>query len=1094
MKRVVKLRKFANGDVIDTKSKTSLPKSVSSPLISGQVGENENLYNELSPLSAEEMRLLSNLAGYYANGGTTPYELLNPRYVYQNPNHGNLVGVSPNPIGVAPDNVPNHNVLDENMSAGLNPDGTIPTTQPSLKGIGIQNQLIPNYNEGYSGTPSDYFNGQIIQGGGSYSQYNEEGDPTTVWKNTEEADYNKMIDEQDRNKTNPYDVIGAGLSIAGADIDTDGALFKLGQSLNFNADKFAPEYKNVARVGNVARFAGALGKTILAGARNINAGAGYQNRLQNFKEWNDAKEVERAKGHYQVVEDGGIIQFLANGGRIEDIITPEMLMSGNYTTGVKAGQPANAEVENGEYLQHPDGAVQQVVGKSHENGGEAMMLEPGTKVVSDNLKLGKELSKDINATFDLKTKANDTYAKAIDKFKKKNGLDKLEDEEENLLKRAEKNEKVSSATTKSLNKEHLSKQFKELEEEKASAQEMLSQFTDFIFQAQQQAKGEYDQMSEGMSPEAAMPTEEELQMLQQQSAAQQGEEAVQAEADMQQQQQQAGEVMSNGGLFEDPRFLNLVKQSGLSPERASQLYQTYRNGGYAGLEKFADGGKPKRETKNLKEDADFILEMTKKDPEFAKEFATFFKYMRLNPYALIERDTQHYNKNSNLYGGIEDTADARMNWLYDKNEDLLDFYETDKNGKRRVKKGKEGEYQKKYAELSDKWVNRLVKKGLWTEKQAQMFKDYIAYHDAKDTARGFDSKVGDFTSSRSFLGVPIFKTEEERKAAEGAGIFTLKQFRKAWEKDKDKLIKLGISEESFNNAKTELEENGDLDMGMYSLEPQDPPQEPKETPEEPEEPKETPVPAKPEEPARRRGEEGVFDWLLFPDQTPLPPDGVVPHLMVDRTYERLDPVRISYEPQMVEGQRQLAQLQDSVASLPETARAAVLANAMASTQQNLNNAIGQVQLANQQNEMQTEQFNIGQSNMEENARAQDLLNFEQRQLMAYENTLRDYNDWFEKVQNNYMNEYQTRLRMQQINQLTDNFKTDMFGKTREIDTGEKFSNNSFALNYERLAAEMLKQQSEAELAKAKAKAKAAEVEHKNNEAIVSGAIGKYTKR
>ena len=144
--------------------------------------------------------------------------------------------------------------------------------------------------------------------------------------------------------------------------------------------------------------------------------------------------------------------------------------------------------------------------------------------------------------------------------------------------------------------------------------------------------------------------------------------------------------------------------------------------------------------------------------------------------------------------------------------------------------------------------------------------------------------------------------------------------------------------------------------------------------------------------------------------------------------------------------------------------------------------------------MQTEQFNIGQSNMEENARAQDLLNFEQRQLMAYENTLRDYNDWFEKVQNNYMNEYQTRLRMQQINQLTDNFKTDMFGRTREIDTGEKFSNNSFALNYERLAAEIMKQQSEAELAKAKAKAKAAEVEHKNNEAIVSGAIGKYTKR
>ena len=300
--------------------------------------------------------------------------MFNPRYVYQNPNYGNVVGITPN----------------DNMSVGLNPDGTIPTMQPSLKGVGIQNQPIPTYNESYSGTPSNYFNGQIIQGDGSYSQYNDDGDPVTVWKNTEEAAYNDMIDKQEENKPNPYDILGAGLSIAGADIDTDGALFKLGQSLNFNADKFAPEYKNVARAGNIARFAGALGKTILAGTRNINAGAGYQNRLQNFKEWNDAKEAERAKGKYQVVEDGGIIQFLANGGRIEDIITPEMLMSGNYTTGVKNGQSANAEVENGEYLQHPNGAVQQVVGKSHENGGEAMMLEPGTKVVSDNLKLGKE--------------------------------------------------------------------------------------------------------------------------------------------------------------------------------------------------------------------------------------------------------------------------------------------------------------------------------------------------------------------------------------------------------------------------------------------------------------------------------------------------------------------------------------------------------------------------------------------------------------------------------------------------------------------------------------------------------------------------------
>ena len=979
----------------------------------------------------------------------------------------------------------------EGSNAYSNLDGTVPVTSQGLAPLpaqGVINQPVPNYNAESNWVRPSYFNGQIIQGDGSYSQYDENGNPETVWKNGEETSYTEQTQE---GQTNPYDMIGAGLSIAGADIDMEGALFQLGQSLNFNADKYAPEYKNVARAGNIARLVGAVGKSVLAGARNINAGMGYQNRMQNYKQWYDNKEAERAKGKYQVAEDGGLIQYLASGGKVEDIY-PEMLMSGDYTTGVKSDQPANAEVENGEYLQHPDGSVQQVVGKSHENGGEAMMLEEGTKVISDNLKIGKELSKDINSNFELKTKPTDTYATVIDKFKKKNKFYELEKEEEELLKKAEKNEKVKSASTKSLNKERISEQLNKLDEQKAEMQAMLSQFTSYIFQAQQEAKGEYDGMGEAVPTEQHLPTPEEVHMLQDELSQQMGTVTADEDIDAQQQEQQMGQSMSFGGLIEDHRFINLVKQSGLSPEKVQELYKSFKDGGYAGLQKFADGGKPKRETKNLRVDSPYLIERAEKDPEFAKQLATFFKYMRLNPYALVERDTQRYNKNTNLYGGIEDTVDNRMNWLYNKNEDLLDYYE-DNNGKKRIKKGQEGAYQKKYAELSDKQVKRLVEKGYWTQQQADLFKDYISFMDKQDTARGFDAKVGDFTSSRSFLGIPIFKTEEEKKIAEDKGIFTLKQFRKAWEKDKDSLIKAGISKESFDNAKKELEENGDLDMGMYSFDnpaPEPTPDNPAPelTPE-----KEKGKPVTFDNPSRR-AVDAPFDYLLFPDQTPLTPDGIVPHLMVDRTYERLDPVRISYEPQMVEGQRQFAQLQDSVASLPETARAAVLSNAMATTQQNLNNTIGQIQLANQQNEMQTEQFNIGQSNMEENARAQDLLNFEQRQLMAYENTMRDYNDWFEKVQNNRMREWETRNRMAQINQLTDNYKTDIFGRTRELDTGERWDNNGFALDYERLSAEVSKRLAEAKLAEEKAKALAAKQEHEASMSIVKGAIGKYNKK
>ena len=141
---------------------------------------------------------------------------------------------------------------------------------------------------------------------------------------------------------------------------------------------------------------------------------------------------------------------------------------------------------------------------------------------------------------------------------------------------------------------------------------------------------------------------------------------------------------------------------------------------------------------------------------------------------------------------------------------------------------------------------------------------------------------------------------------------------------------------------------------------------------------------------------------------------------------------------------------------------------MASTQQGLNNVIGQTTLANQQNEMQTEQFNIQQSNNEENARAEDLLSFEQRQLMAWENTLRDYNDWFEKVQQNRMLERQTENQVALLNQLNDNYKYDINGRLVAVDNGERFSlSKTNVPATTKTEAEVKKQLSEEELIKAK---------------------------
>jgi hypothetical protein len=913
-----------------------------------------------------------------------------------------------------------------------------------------EGEIYPDLNK----TSEDFFKTNPAPMVGSYSQYDENGDPNTVWKGTDETEYGVMQRAEkerqekanDPNRPDRYDQFGTLLNIAGADTNLEGAMFQLGRSLNFNSEKFAPEYQGLAKAGNITAGLGALGKVILGSVRNVNAGMGYQNRLQNFKEWYDKKESERAKGHYQTAEDGGLI-YLSKGGEVPK----EKLMSGDYTTGVGPRMPANAEVEHGEYLQHNDGSVQKVLGKTHEEGGEPMMLDAGTRVVSDNLKIGKELSKEVNEFFGLKSKPTDTYATIIDRYKKKNDIDDVEKREQEVLKKVEKNENVKNATAKTLNSEYLNEQLHQIQDEKLGLQEKLSQFTDFVFKAQQEAKGE--PVEAQVPPEQTQPSPEEIEMLQQQAAMQQGADSV---------AQQEG-VMRDGGIFEDERFKELLKNTDLDEERARQLYEIYQNGGYAGLPIFADGGgKPKRDTEYFSPTK--ILEEAQSSPEAAAYWANFFRYTNVNKYALIDRDRQHFNKDSGVYGGIEESYQDRLKWYYDNDNDMRKYIEkTDKGFA--LKKGYTVlNFQRAYQEKLEKQAKRLQSKGYFKDKEVEDVMKYLAFMDKQDTARGFDGKMGDFTSSRSFLAIPILKDENELKIASENGINSLKQLV---EREAD-LEKLGISKESLQRAKDELQENGDLDLGLTYLDPVTGEPAPPAEPEPPTKEKGKPVTFD-DDPEKRRRAIGSLSGLLFPDQTPLTPDGVTAHLMVDRNYERLDPIKVSYEPQMVESQRVYNAAADNIASLPETQRAAVLANMMASTQQGLNNVIGQTALANQQNEMQTEQFNIQQSNNEENARAEDLLSFEQRQLMAWENTLRDYNDWFEKVQQNRMLERQTENQVALLNQLNEHYKYDINGKLVAVDNGERFTLNKTNVPATTKAeAEVEKKMSEKELAEAKA--------------------------
>lgn len=169
-------------------------------------------------------------------------------------------------------------------------------------------------------------------------------------------------------------------------------------------------------------------------------------------------------------------------------------LTGEYTTPLDENDPTiNAEVEKNEYLQSPDGEITKALGETHEKNGTKVNLEGGTRIVSDHLKLGGANAKHYKENFDLEVKANDTYAKVLDRFTKKSGLQKIVDEQEKVIEQLKKSEESAqgssvSESTNSLNKMFLSEKLSELEQEKAPLLEARKALMDDVFQRQEASK------------------------------------------------------------------------------------------------------------------------------------------------------------------------------------------------------------------------------------------------------------------------------------------------------------------------------------------------------------------------------------------------------------------------------------------------------------------------------------------------------------------------------------------------------------------------------------------------------------------------------
>jgi len=110
-------------------------------------------------------------------------------------------------------------------------------------------------------------------------------------------------------------------------------------------------------------------------------------------------------------------------------------------------------------------------------------------------------------------------------------------------------------------------------------------------------------------------------------------------------------------------------------------------------------------------------------------------------------------------------------------------------------------------------------------------------------------------------------------------------------------------------------------------------------------------------------------------------------------------------------------------------------------------------IANAQNQQQTDQFNIGQANLEENARAHDTLDFERRALTGLSKTRTDLRNFFDFNRRVALGNFNTINRLNLLNQIHENFNTD--GTNIALDEGKSELgfrvNNNIGLDTSKLA-------------------------------------------
>ena len=400
---------------------------------------------------------------------------------------------------------------------------------------------------------------------------------------------------------------------------------------------------------------------------------------------------------------------------------------------------------------------------------------------------------------------------------------------------------------------------------------------------------------------------------------------------------------------------------------------------------------------------------------------TPYEFSVVNPLAVSEYKLQHYNDKTKSYNGVN--VNERLKYYKDNLPTVFNQFFEEKDGNFKLKDGKSYlDFQKGYNEFTDETEQLFANEYGFDKEQLAEYKNRINFTDSsKDTSRGKDNKFGEYTSTRSGFQRNVV-TPEQLEQLKKEGIFTGRGVLSNPEK-----AKAILGEDTYNKAILGLDKYKNADYIIGTVNP--------ETPKEKEVVAEE---AKQEMTPYENKESNYTNRLpiLTPDQS-----NIAPKYFGTRLRGIQAPWNVanfvSPEASIREINRQTNTARELITSTNPYTSASAIANLQAQENQNINNAVMQTELANQQAQNQTDNINEQRIMQTDLANNRESFAYENRSNIGLDNYYKEWTNFFDRRNKERMVNYNLQNQVNAVNAINPNYNVGFDGSIYQ--TPEEFS-------------------------------------------------------